>query len=121
MPVSDNPADAPSLRLSVLDSKLRPELWNVVQRGFGSPGGHSCDLMALDSNVMCDLERNDLPHFSPYPSPASCGVNLFTQDVNKDAAFFNLPYLFPPLPLVGPVLCFLSIPRRSCTLVIGGL
>ena len=73
VPFSDNPADAPSRRLSLPDSKLCSELWNVIQWEFGGPGGHTCDLTALDSNVMCDLEGNDLPHFPPYPSPASCG------------------------------------------------
>ena len=73
---SENPADEPSRRLSVLDSKLHPDVWGVVQREFGGSSGHTCDLMPLDSNVMCDLHGNPLPHFSPYPSPASCGVNL---------------------------------------------
>ena len=44
-------------------------------------------------------------------------VNLFAQDVSKDAAFLDRPFLFPPPLLVGPVLCFLSSQRRSCTLV----
>ena len=60
---SENPADEPSRRLSVLDSKLHPDVWGVVHREFGGSSGHTCDLMALDSNVMCDLHGNPLPHF----------------------------------------------------------
>ena len=113
----DNPADAPSRRLSFLDSKLHPDFWSVVQSEFGGPTGHTCDLMALDSNVMCDRDGTPLPHFSPYPTPASCGVNLFAQDLSEESAFLARPYLFPPLPLVGPVLRFLSSHKRNCTLV----
>ena len=113
----ENPADVPSRRLSILDNKLHPRVWSVVQREFGGPFGHTCDLMALDSNVMCDLDGNPLPHFSPYPTPASCGVNLFAQDLCREVAFLDRPYLFPPLPLVGPVLSFISSQKKNCTLV----
>ena len=74
---SDNPADAPSRWLSFLESKLHSDVWSVVQIEFGAPTGHACDLMALDSNVMCDQDGTSLPHYSPYPTPASCEVNLF--------------------------------------------
>ena len=73
---------------------------------FGGLTGHACDLMALDSNVMCDRDGTPLPHFSPYPTPASCGVNLFAQDLSEESAFLARPYLFPPLPSVGSVLRF---------------
>ena len=103
--------------VSVLDSKLHPDVWDVVQREFGGSSSHTCDLMALDSNVMCDLRGNPLPHFSPYPSPASCGVNLFAQGLNGESAFLDCPYLFPPFPLVGPVISFISSQKKNCTLV----
>jgi len=61
---SENPADEPSRCLSVLDSKLHLDVWGVVQREFGGSTGHTCDLIALDSNVICDLHGNPLPHFS---------------------------------------------------------
>ena len=102
----------PSCRLSVLDSKLHPEIWNLVQREFGGPTGHTCDPMALDANLICPL-----PHISPYPSPASCGVNLFTQDLSRGVAFLDRPYLFPPILLVGPMRRFISSQRKNCTLV----
>ncbi len=81
VPSQHNPADAPSRRLSILDSKLHPNVWNVVQEEFGGPSGHTCDLMALDSNAMTDFNGIPLPHFTPHPSPASSGVNLFAQDL----------------------------------------
>ena len=95
---SDNPADAPSRRLSFLDSILHPDFWSVVQSEFGGLTGHTCDLMVLDSNVLCDQDGTPLLHFSPYPTPASCGVNLFAQDLHEEIAFLARPYLFPPLP-----------------------
>jgi len=110
---SDNPADAPSRRLSFLDSKLHLDFWSVVESEFGGPSGHTCDLMALDSNVMCDRDGTPLPHFSPYPTPASCGVNLFAKDLSEKIVFLARSYLFPPLPLVGPVLRFLSSHKRD--------
>ena len=89
----------------------------MVQSEFGGPTGHTCDLMALDSHVMCDRDGTPLPLFSPYPTPALCGVNLFTQGLSEEIVFLAQPYLFPPLPLVGPVLCFLSSHKSNCTLV----
>ena len=35
--------------------------------------------MAIDSNAMCDLSGNILPQFTPWPSPQSSGVNLFSR------------------------------------------
>ena len=83
VPTQENQADTPSHRLSSLDYKLAPEIWNEVQQEFGGVGGHSCDLMALDSNAMTDKLGHLLPHFTPYPSPGSLGVNLFAQDLTK--------------------------------------
>ena len=63
----DNPADAPSRRLWFLDSKLHPDFWSVVQSEFGGSTGHTCDLMALDSNVMCERDGTPLPTFLVIP------------------------------------------------------
>ena len=76
VPSQQNPADAPSRRLSSLDFTLTSEIWNEVQLRFGGEKGHSCDLMALDSNAMPDRLGCPLLHFTPYPSPYSIGVNL---------------------------------------------
>ena len=118
IPTGQNPADAPSRRLSHLDSKLSDGLWEVVQREFGGKEGHSCDLMALDSNAMRDVHGNPLPHFTPIPSPGSSGVNLFTQDLVSHGVLMTRPYVFPPMALTGPVLKFLQSYKQSCTVVV---
>ena len=74
--------------------------------------------MALDSNAMTDQDGDLLPHFTPYPSPQSCGVNIFAQDLSSGAPFLKHPYVFPPLTLVGPVLRFLNVHQRPCTFVV---
>ena len=106
IPTGQNPAVAPSRRLSHLDGKLSDGLWEIVQREFGGREGHSCDLMALDSNAMRDVYGNALPHFTPIPSPGSSGVNLFTQDLVSQGALINMtrPYVFPPYSLNGACL-----------------
>ena len=55
----------------------------MVQQQFGGPDGHTCDLMALDSNVMLDKLGHPLPHFTPCPLPGSLGVNMFTLDLRQ--------------------------------------
>ena len=59
----DNPGDLHSRCLSVMDSQLWPPLWEVVEQQFGGLTGHTCDLMALDSNVMKDKFGKCLPYF----------------------------------------------------------
>ena len=75
-----NLADTPSRRLSSFDYTLTSEIWNEVQLRFRGEMGHSCDLMAIDSNTMLDRLGCPLLHFTPYPSPCSIGVNLLAQD-----------------------------------------
>ena len=76
-----NPADEPSHRLSSMDCQLTEDVWQIIQKEFGGPGGHTFDLMALDSNARNDGSGNSLPHFTPGPSPGSSGVNYFAQDL----------------------------------------
>lgn len=118
VPTSLNPADLPSRRLSSLDCQLSPSTWDTVERLFGSPEGHTFDLMALDSNVMKDRRGKPLPHFTPFPSPESSGVNVFAQDLRQHTDVLQRAYVFPPLVLVGPLLRFLERFRQSCTVVI---
>ena len=61
--------------------------------------------MALDSNTMMGKDGLHLPHFSPFLSPCSQGVNLFSQDLSS-ARHMSNPYVFPPFGLIGPVLKF---------------
>ena len=118
VPSQQNPADAPSRRLSLLDYTLTPEIWNEVQLRFGGEEGHSCDLMALDSNAMSNRLGCPLPHFTPYPSPCSIGVNLLAYDLTQFSAVMQRPYVFQPDVLVGPVLRLLQSFGQSCTVVV---
>ncbi|KAL9951351.1 hypothetical protein ACROYT_G044002 [Oculina patagonica] len=118
VPSQENPADAPSRRLSSLDYTLTSEIWNEVQLRFGGGLGHTCDLMALDSNAMPDRLGRPLPHFTPFPSPGSIGVNLLAQDLTQFSTVMQRPYVFPPNVLVGPVLRFLQSYRQPCTIVV---
>lgn len=108
VPTQENPADGPSCSLSPLDCKLAPEVWDKVQKELSGAEGHSCDLMALDSNAMANKLGYPLPHFTPYPSPDSMGVNMFFQDLTKFTTIMRHPYIFRPKVLVGPVLRFLQ-------------
>jgi len=56
---------------------LSDGLREIVQGEFAGREGHSCDLMALDSNAMRDVHGNPLLYFTPIPAPGSSGVNLF--------------------------------------------
>ena len=114
---SHNPADGPSRRLSRLDSKLSDESWGLVEQTFGGTSGHSFDLMALDSNAAIGRSGSLLPHFTPFPSPDSRGVNLFSQNLLETEDMSN-PYVFPPFGLVGPVLKFLYSFQIPFTIVV---
>ena len=108
VPTHENPAGAPSRRLSYGDYTLSPRLWEVIEQTFGKAQGHTCDLMALDSNAMRDQSGVCLPHFTPYPSAESLGVNMFAQDLTCHRSVMQRPYVFPSEILVGPVLRFLQ-------------
>ncbi|KAJ8302608.1 hypothetical protein KUTeg_019004 [Tegillarca granosa] len=92
----DNPADKVSRSLSLQDCQLSEEKWNLIQRKYDP---HTVDLMALDSNVMLGIDGKKLKHFTPFPSPLSDGVNLFSQDLRDE----TYRYVFPPFGLISPV------------------
>ena len=100
VPSSRNPAHEPSRNLSDLDCMLTPETWLCLERCFGP---HSFDLMSLDSNCQRDRSGNPLPHFTPWPTPGSAGVNVFA---NSLPARQNV-YIFPPFVLIGPLLRYI--------------
>ena len=114
-----NPADLPSRRLSLADSKLSSQLWAVIQTKFCGSRGHSFDLLASNSNAQRDLSSASLPFFSPTPSPYAAGVNVFAQHISsaEDSRFENC-YAFPPFALIGPLINFLRQERAHCTLVV---
>ena len=111
IPSRENPADHPSRRFSPADSKLARHLWLRLQSHpcFGGSLGHSVDLMALDSNAQSDGGGVILPHFTPYPTPLSSGVDFFGQDFSQSVSkpLFRNPYIFPPILLIGPDTCVL--------------
>ena len=97
VPSRENTADAPSRACSDLDCMLSEKAWDAVERRFGP---HSFDVMALDSNCRRDRSGLMLPNYSPWPSPASEGVNAFAQPISLE---HNI-YAFPPFVLLGPLL-----------------
>ena len=97
VPSRDNPADAPSRRLSAFDNQLHPDIWSLAQKEFGGLDGHTCDLMYLDSNVMMDLHGSAPPHFTSFPTPASLDVNIFAQNFTSFQTLFNATVRFPLL------------------------
>ena len=87
VPSRDNMADAPSRACLDLDCMLSEQTWNSVESRFGSN---------------CRRDRSGLmfPHYSPWPTPASEGVNAFAQPIPLE---HNI-YAFPPFFLLGPLL-----------------
>ena len=120
IPSSCNPAYFPSCRLSHMDASLSPVVWAKVQRLFGGNAGHSIDLMALPSNVLCDLSGQLLPFFSPYPTPGCAGVNFFfaQNPASHSPSLFGNPYAFPSIALIAQLFHFLRSLSLPCTLII---
>ena len=111
IPTDENPADAPSRRLSRQDATLSAQNWEKVQAKFGP---HTCDLMSLDSNSMSD-GAGALKHYTPYPTPNSSGVDVFAQAVELE----ENPYVFPPFSMVSPLLNFFRERHlHACTVVL---
>ena len=110
----NNIAHGPSCLLRKSDASLSPCMWETIQFVFGGSGGLTIDLMALDSNSMKDRHGRPLRHFTPYSTPGSSGVNLFTQEI----PFEENCYVFPPFHLVLPVVNFLIENRATCTVLV---
>ena len=112
VPSAANAADDVSRSFSKQDAMLAGTPWLVLQGKFGP---HTVDLMSLDSNVMRDGAGVPLRHFSPFPTPFSAGVNIFSQDISVE----KNPYVFPPFCMVAPVLRYLQLQRiQGCTMVV---
>lgn len=101
VPSAENPADAPSRSLQGQDCMLGQHAWAMVEKAFGP---HTVDLMALDTNCQLDQHGVPLRHFTPYPTPKSCGVDIFAQNLGLE----KNPYCYPPLCLMGPVVALLE-------------
>ena len=117
---ANNLADAFSRNLSASDSMLSPKCWNKVQDLSGGPSGHNLDLISLDSNVQRDRFGEPLPHFTPYPTPGSVGVDVFSQNLQHcDGKEVNA-YVFPPFGLIHPLLGYLQSQRAIVAMVVPG-
>lgn len=112
IPSKENPADLLSRSLSAHDCMLNRDKFLLVDKTFGP---HQIDLMSLDSNVMRDVNGLPLCHFTPFPTPGSSGVNVFSQTLCPS----DNMYVFPPFVLVLPVLTLLRSQKvKSCTMVV---
>ncbi|RUA04444.1 MAG: hypothetical protein DSY43_06245, partial [Gammaproteobacteria bacterium] len=118
VPSALNEADQFSRKLTKADSMLSARCWQMVQNEFGGLKGHNLDLMSLDSNAMRDKKGEVLPHFSPFPTPKSAGVNVFNQDLSVCDGVEVNAYVFPPFSLILPLLRFLLDQKAVVTVVV---
>ena len=118
VPSKSNPADSFSCSLSKSDSMLLKPSWDMVEAEFRGLSGHNLGLMALDSNAQCDRKGSPLPHFTPYPTPGSAGVNFFNQDLTGCDEVIVNPYAFPPFSVIPLLLSFLSSQGAVTTMVV---
>ncbi|KAK3710527.1 hypothetical protein QZH41_009353, partial [Actinostola sp. cb2023] len=118
VPSALNEADQFSRKLTKADSMLSARCWQMVQNEFGGLKGHNLDLMSLDSNAMRDKKGEVLPHFTPFPTPKSAGVNVFNQDLSVCDGVEVNAYVFPPFSLILPLLRFLLDQKAVVTVVV---
>ena len=81
------------LTLNNLHCKLHPKLWQRAQQEFGGLKGHTCNLMALDSNTMTDQDGLLLPHFTPHPSHPVVSISL-RKIYQVGPRFWSVPTFF---------------------------
>lgn len=91
MPSERNPDDEPLRRCSDLDCTPSPESWSRAERFVGP---QSFYLMAVDSNCQKDFRVNFLPHYAPWPTPGSDGVNHFATPLFLDLIFIRFRRLY---------------------------
>lgn len=107
---SENPVDEPSRNLSKSDASISKRTWWFLQYLFGP---HKLDMFSIDSNTMLDEDGKSLPHFTPFPTPFSSGVDAFAQKYELGERY----YAFPPFCLIPTGVNFILQERLSCTLV----
>ena len=73
------------------------EAWLYLEHFFGP---HSFDLMSLDSNCQKDINGNSLPHYTPWATPGSAGINVFANPLPAG----HIIYVFAPFVLLGLLL-----------------
>ena len=64
--------------------------------------------MSLDSNCRRGTDGRLLPHFSPWPTPYSLGVNVYAQPIPIE----HNVYVSPPFVLVGQLLRYVFDQRQ---------
>ena len=74
--------------------------------------------MSLDSNAQRDRDGKPLPHFTPYPTLGSAGVDVFSQDLRNCDGVEVHAYCFPPFSLIDALLCFLQSQKAVVTVVV---
>lgn len=112
IPSKSNPADSVSRNISAQDCMLSREKFCLVDSTFGP---HTVDMMSLDSNAMQDSKGNPLKHFTPFPSPNSSGVNVFSQNLRNEGRL----YVYPPFNLILPLLAYLKEQNvKHCTMIV---
>lgn len=116
VPSADNPADAPSREIRKADCRLTPQATLRVEKAFGGRTGHTMDLMALDSNALVDRQGHPLPHYTPYHTPKSAGVNMYCQKLSPSENY----YVFPPYNLIAASIRFLITEGVPFTMVVPG-
>ena len=107
------------LTLNNLHCKLHPKLWQRAQQEFGGLKGHTCNLMALDSNTMTDQDGFLLPHFTPHPSHPVVSISL-RKIYQVGPRFWSVPTFFRlslSLSLMDPVLHFLRSHGQLCRVI----
>ncbi|MES9884567.1 MAG: reverse transcriptase domain-containing protein [Sedimenticola sp.] len=109
-----NEADAPSRILKKSEATICGWVWKLLQKTYGGAHGHTCDLMALDSNCMKGYNGKLLKHFTPYQTPLSDGINAFSQHISSNENC----YVFPPFSLMLSVIRFIIQNDIICTLIL---
>lgn len=97
--------------MSDKDCKLCGSTWHKVEQHFGP---HTIDLMALDSNAQTDSRGYPLPHFTPFFTPHTSGINISAQSFMPH----ENAYVFPPFVVIGPVLNYLLKCGASFTIIV---
>ena len=105
LPSELNPADKPSRAGYLHEETLSAPLFAALTRRFGA---FSIDAMASAANAQCAR------YVSRFPSPSAAGCDIFTFPLGAES---NV-YCFPPLPMIRPVVGYLSEQRARGVLVV---
>jgi ribonuclease HI len=93
--------------------RLCSPLWGLSEHAFGP---HEVDAMGSDHNAQVSISSGSpLPRFTRWPSAASAGTNLLSQDVSGLNVYSN-----PVFAMMGPVLHFFRSQRALVTLISPG-